>query len=72
VNSSLNLNLTDFFFFLYVYLGGAKNLQVTIVGARNLKAMDRGGTSDPYARVRIGTKGVYKTKHIKKTLTPEW
>lgn len=47
-------------------------MQVTILGARNLKAMDRGGTSDPYARVRIGSKVVHKTKHIKKTLTPEW
>ncbi|KAI8099690.1 C2 domain-containing protein [Halteromyces radiatus] len=49
-----------------------KTLQVSLIGARDLKAMDRGGTSDPYARVRIGNKVVYKTKHIKKTLTPQW
>ncbi|CAO3579465.1 unnamed protein product [Absidia cylindrospora] len=49
-----------------------KNLQVALIGARNLKAMDRGGTSDPLCRVRIGNRVVYKTKYIKKTLTPEW
>ncbi|KAI8376305.1 C2 domain-containing protein [Radiomyces spectabilis] len=47
-------------------------IHVTLSSARNLKAMDRSGTSDPYVRVRIGNKVVYKTKHIKKTLTPEW
>ncbi|KAI8070792.1 C2 domain-containing protein [Gongronella butleri] len=47
-------------------------VQITLVEGRNLKAMDRGGTSDPYARVRIGNKVVYKTKHVKKTLTPVW
>ncbi|ORZ23286.1 C2 domain-containing protein [Absidia repens] len=52
--------------------GSSKPLQVALIEARNLKAMDRGGKSDPYARVRVGSKVVYKTKHIKKTLTPEW
>ncbi|KAG1468857.1 hypothetical protein G6F56_003596 [Rhizopus delemar] len=47
-------------------------IQVQLLGARSLKAMDRGGTSDPYCRVRIGSKVVHKTRHIKKTLTPEW
>ncbi|KAI8333575.1 C2 domain-containing protein [Chlamydoabsidia padenii] len=63
VNSSSTVNEGGF---------ALKNIQVALLGARNLKAMDRGGTSDPYARVRIGNKVVYKTKHIKKTLTPEW
>ncbi|KAL0082033.1 C2 domain-containing protein [Phycomyces blakesleeanus] len=51
-------------------VGGS--ISISLLGARNLKAMDRGGTSDPYARVRIGSKMIGKTRHIKKTLTPEW
>ncbi|KAG0830248.1 hypothetical protein G6F16_007650 [Rhizopus arrhizus] len=50
----------------------AVTIQVQLLEARQLKAMDRGGTSDPYCRVRIGNKVVHKTRHIKKTLTPEW
>ncbi|RCH96904.1 hypothetical protein CU097_001281 [Rhizopus azygosporus] len=50
----------------------AVTVQVQLIEARDLKAMDRGGTSDPYCRVRVGNKVVYKTRHIKKTLTPEW
>ncbi|KAI8070191.1 C2 domain-containing protein [Thamnidium elegans] len=46
--------------------------QVDLIEARNLKAMDRGNTSDPYCRVRVNNKVVYKTQHIKKTLAPEW
>ncbi|CAO3654409.1 unnamed protein product [Mucor hiemalis] len=46
--------------------------QVNLIEARGLKAMDRGGTSDPYCRVRVGNKVVFKTRHIKKTLTPDW
>ncbi|KAI9275987.1 C2 domain-containing protein [Sporodiniella umbellata] len=47
-------------------------IKVQLLEARQLKAMDRGGTSDPYCRVRIGSKVVHKTRHIKKTLTPQW
>jgi Ca2+-dependent lipid-binding protein len=46
--------------------------QVVLVEARGLKAMDRGGTSDPYCRVRVGSKVVFKTRHIKKTVSPDW
>ncbi|KAF7731922.1 hypothetical protein EC973_007753 [Apophysomyces ossiformis] len=51
---------------------GGATIQVTLLEARNLKAMDRGGTSDPYARVRVNGKILHKTRHIKKTLTPSW
>ncbi|ORX55786.1 hypothetical protein DM01DRAFT_1321135 [Hesseltinella vesiculosa] len=51
---------------------GNSTYQITLVEGRNIKAMDRGGTSDPYARVRIGNKVAYKTKCIKKTLSPVW
>ncbi|CEP18279.1 hypothetical protein [Parasitella parasitica] len=47
-------------------------VRVDLIEARNLKAMDRGGTSDPYCRVRVGAKVVFKTRHLKKTLTPDW
>ncbi|KAI9277156.1 C2 domain-containing protein [Phascolomyces articulosus] len=52
--------------------GGSDAVNITVLGARNLKAMDRGNTSDPYARVRLGGRVVLKTRHIKKTLQPEW
>ncbi|KAL0077106.1 C2 domain-containing protein [Phycomyces blakesleeanus] len=45
---------------------------VQIVEARGLRGVDRGGTSDPFVRVVVGRSPTYKTKVIKKTLTPEW
>ena len=39
--------------------------------ARNLEAMDSGGTSDPYAIAAVG-KEKRKTKVVKKELAPEW
>ncbi|KAI9266580.1 C2 domain-containing protein [Phascolomyces articulosus] len=47
-------------------------LTIKIIEARNLRGVDRTGTSDPFVRLRVGKKQVYKTKHIKKTLTPQW
>jgi Ca2+-dependent lipid-binding protein len=47
-------------------------VNITIIEARNLKAMDRGGTSDPYCRVHMRNKAIYKTRHLKKTLSPDW
>ncbi|KAI8968003.1 C2 domain-containing protein [Mycotypha africana] len=52
--------------------GDEVTIRVDLLGAKNLTAMDRGGTSDPYCRVRIGNKVVYKTRYLKKTLQPEW
>ncbi|CAO3643790.1 unnamed protein product [Cunninghamella blakesleeana] len=62
-SETASINNTDF---------SSKVLQIHLLEARNLKAMDRGGTSDPYARVRMGNKQVFKTSCIKKTLTPTW
>jgi tRNA A-37 threonylcarbamoyl transferase component Bud32 len=46
---------------------------VTIVGAKNVAPMDRGGTSDPYCIVTSTlSKQRFKTKIMKKTLNPEW
>ena len=53
-------------------------LTVLVAEARGLPAADKGGTSDPYAKVELATgKGSLakengKTKVIKKTLTPAW
>ncbi|KAI8145238.1 C2 domain-containing protein [Fennellomyces sp. T-0311] len=47
-------------------------VNVTLLGARNLSAKDKSGTSDPYARVRVGGRVVFKTKTVKKSLQPEW
>ena len=52
-------------------------LRVTIIRAKNLIAADRGGTSDPYIRVHIGSNPVpgpwcQKTEVKQKTLNPEW
>ena len=59
---------------------GSKNLHspaklsVTVLRAKNLIAADRGGTSDPYVRLHLGTKPAsgYATAVKKKTLNPEW
>ncbi|KAG2225823.1 hypothetical protein INT45_007067, partial [Circinella minor] len=45
---------------------------IKIIEARNLRGVDRSGTSDPFVRLRVGNKQVHKTKHMKKTLTPKW
>lgn len=49
-------------------------VRVRVVGAKNLIAADRGGTSDPYCKVYVGGGvGVMKkTKVIKKNLNPVW
>ena len=40
---------------------------LTIQKCRDLLAGDRTGLSDPYVKVRMGSKQVHKTKHILKT-----
>lgn len=48
-------------------------LLVTVIEARNLAAMDKGGTSDPYCVVKSTfNKQSFKTSVIKKTVTPSW
>lgn len=54
-------------------------LTLHILGAKDLLAADRGGTSDPYVKVIMLSPGgsgkghtVHKTRVIKKTLEPEW
>jgi tRNA A-37 threonylcarbamoyl transferase component Bud32 len=48
-------------------------LIVKVLEARNIAAMDKGGTSDPYCRLKCNfNKQRFKTKVIDKTLTPKW
>ena len=46
-------------------------LHVQLVRATGLKAMDRGGLSDPYVKLTLAGEG-RKSKTIKKTLDPVW
>ncbi|CAB9497692.1 Multiple C2 and transmembrane domain-containing protein 1 [Seminavis robusta] len=46
------------------------HIRIEIVKCRNLIAADRGGTSDPYVKVKLANKDLHETKHILKTLNP--
>jgi len=48
------------------------HIDMTIISGKELIAMDRGGTSDPYVKVMQGDVQLKKTQEKKKTLTPEW
>ena len=51
-------------------------LKVQAIGARQLKAMDRNGFSDPYLKLQIGNstdkRQKCQTKIVKKNLNPQW
>eukprot|EP01101_Sappina_pedata_P009091 TRINITY_DN5195_c0_g1_i1.p1 TRINITY_DN5195_c0_g1~~TRINITY_DN5195_c0_g1_i1.p1 ORF type:complete len:425 (-),score=193.74 TRINITY_DN5195_c0_g1_i1:216-1460(-) len=50
-----------------------EQVTLTVIEARNLAAMSRSGTSDPYVKVSNNfSKQVFKTKYIPKTLNPVW
>ncbi|XP_075037156.1 multiple C2 and transmembrane domain-containing protein 1 isoform X2 [Mixophyes fleayi] len=51
---------------------GMYQLDVTLKRGSNLAARDRGGTSDPYVKFKIGGKEVYRSKTIHKNLNPVW
>jgi len=55
-------------------LQGSGVLEVHVLSAEGLLAADRGGTSDPYAKVRVGDKDAHKrqTKVVPKNLNPRW
>uniref|UniRef100_A0A0D9X985 C2 and GRAM domain-containing protein n=1 Tax=Leersia perrieri TaxID=77586 RepID=A0A0D9X985_9ORYZ len=46
-------------------------LNVRVIEARNLRAMDSNGFSDPYVKLQLG-KQRFKTKVVKKNLNPTW
>jgi Ca2+-dependent lipid-binding protein len=45
---------------------------VTLLGAKNLKAADKSGTSDPFVKFTVNGDVVHKSLTIKKTLNPVW
>jgi Ca2+-dependent lipid-binding protein len=47
-------------------------LVLTVVEAKDLKAVDSGGTSDPYVKVMHNKKEILKTQVVKKNLNPSW
>ncbi|UMM23798.1 hypothetical protein L5515_004337 [Caenorhabditis briggsae] len=65
---SINLTLT--------YTSSDKKLRIHLIRAKNLKAMDSNGFSDPYVKFHLlpgNTKATKLTsKTIEKTLNPEW
>ncbi|XP_072272248.1 multiple C2 and transmembrane domain-containing protein 1 isoform X2 [Pyxicephalus adspersus] len=63
VNSNAEVSLSN----LGMYL-----LDVTLKRGTNLAARDRGGTSDPYVKFKIGGKEVFRSKTIHKNLNPVW
>jgi hypothetical protein len=56
------------------YIPDAGTLCITNIRAKDLKAMDVGGQSDPYLKIYIDGEHSkkHKTKHIPKTLNPKW
>ncbi|GBG28739.1 Calpain [Hondaea fermentalgiana] len=47
------------------------SLQVTVVSAKDLRAADRGGTSDPFCVAKCGL-DAFSTSVVKKSLAPRW
>ncbi|KAI5991533.1 C2 domain-containing protein [Pisolithus albus] len=47
-------------------------LRVELIGAKDLRAADRGGKSDPYAVFTLNGQKEFKSQTKKKTLHPEW
>ncbi|KAM6289450.1 multiple C2 and transmembrane domain-containing protein 1 [Aegotheles albertisi] len=47
-------------------------LDVTLRRGQNLAARDRGGTSDPYVKFKLGGKEVFRSKTVHKNLNPVW
>ncbi|CAO3663290.1 unnamed protein product [Rhizopus stolonifer] len=48
-------------------------MEIVLLEARGLRGVDKNGMSDPFVRVRKDRANeIYKTRHISKTLSPEW
>ncbi|XP_073480624.1 multiple C2 and transmembrane domain-containing protein 1 isoform X3 [Aquarana catesbeiana] len=67
INNVVNSNADGLLHDLGMYL-----LDVTLKRGNNLAARDRGGTSDPYVKFKIGGKEVFRSKTIHKNLNPVW
>lgn len=51
---------------------GMYKLEIELKRGQNLAIRDRGGTSDPYVKFKLGGKEVFKSKTIHKNLNPVW
>ncbi|XP_041760486.1 multiple C2 and transmembrane domain-containing protein 1 isoform X7 [Coregonus clupeaformis] len=51
---------------------GMYQLDIILKKGHNLAIRDRGGTSDPYVKFKIGGKEVFRSKTINKNLNPVW
>ncbi|XP_053519535.1 multiple C2 and transmembrane domain-containing protein 1 isoform X8 [Artibeus jamaicensis] len=51
---------------------GMYQLDITLRRGQSLAARDRGGTSDPYVKFKVGGKEVFRSKIIYKNLNPVW
>lgn len=47
-------------------------VEMCLIEANNLPAVDSSGTSDPYCIVRLNNERVHKTKVLKKNMNPKW
>ncbi|XP_074547188.1 multiple C2 and transmembrane domain-containing protein 1 isoform X2 [Halichoeres trimaculatus] len=51
---------------------GMYKLEIELKRGNNLAVRDRGGTSDPYVKFKLGGKEVFRSKTIHKNLNPVW
>ncbi|XP_035041112.1 multiple C2 and transmembrane domain-containing protein 1 isoform X3 [Hippoglossus stenolepis] len=51
---------------------GMYKLEIELKRGHNLAVRDRGGSSDPYVKIKLGNKDVFKSKTIHKNLNPVW
>uniref|UniRef100_A0A673ADJ0 Multiple C2 domains, transmembrane 1b n=1 Tax=Sphaeramia orbicularis TaxID=375764 RepID=A0A673ADJ0_9TELE len=51
---------------------GMYKLEIELKRGHNLAIRDRGGSSDPYVKFKLGGKEVFKSKTIHKNLNPVW
>ncbi|XP_062269399.1 multiple C2 and transmembrane domain-containing protein 1 isoform X3 [Platichthys flesus] len=51
---------------------GMFKLEIELKRGHNLAVRDRGGSSDPYVKIKLGNKDVFRSKTIHKNLNPVW
>lgn len=47
-------------------------LRVDLLDGQEIRGVDRGGKSDPYAVFTLNDQKIFKSQTKKKTLAPEW
>lgn len=55
-----------------ILASGLGLMEITILRARDLVAMDMNGFSDPYCELKVNSECKYKSSVKKKTLNPLW